>query len=62
MDDSLVIGEFLVNNYRQALDILKGESVLKKTMVDLGVTDTSIFAVWLVEEWDCLKGLLKEPV
>lgn len=49
-----------MNNYRQAIDILKGEFVLKKTMVDLGVTDTSVFAVWLVEEQNYLKGLSKE--
>ena len=39
-----------MNNYVQALDILKGQSALKKTMADLGVTNTGEFAVWLEEE------------
>jgi hypothetical protein len=58
----LFTGKFLVNNYLQALDILKGQSALKKTMEDLGVADTGVFAVWLEEEREYLKGLLKEPI
>lgn len=51
-----------MNNYVQALNILKGQLALKKTMADLGVTDTREFVVWLEEEWAYLKGLLKEPI
>lgn len=58
----LPAGEFLVNNYHQALDIANGESVLKRTMADLGVTDASVFAVWLAEEQEYLMGLSKEPI
>jgi hypothetical protein len=58
----LFTGEFLVNNYVQALDILKGQSALDKTMADLGVPDAGEFAVWLEEERVYLKGLLKEPI
>ena len=51
-----------MNNYVQALDIQKGHSALKKTMADLGVTDTGEFVVWLEEERAYLKVLLKEPI
>jgi len=37
-------GNFLVNNYQQALKILQGESALKKSMADLEVTDMKVFA------------------
>jgi hypothetical protein len=51
-----------VNNYRQALEILQGESALKKAMADLEVTDTKVFAEWLIEEKEYLKGLMTEPI
>ena len=56
------IGEFLVNNYRQALDILKGESALKKAMVDHGIADIAVFGEWLAEEREYLQGLTTEPI
>ena len=31
-------------------------------MADLEVTDMNIFGVWLVEEQQYLKGLMKEPL
>lgn len=46
----------------QALDILKGESTLKKSMADLEITDTCMFGVWLEEERTYLKELSKEPI
>jgi len=62
MNYSSPIGEFLMNNYHQALDTVKGEWVLKKTMADLRVIDVSVFVVWLVEEQDYLKRLSREPL
>ena len=62
MHYSSPIGEFLVNNYHQALDIAKGELALKMTMADLRDMDVSVFAAWLVEEQDYLKGLSREPL
>jgi hypothetical protein len=53
---------FLVNNYHQALDILKGEPVLKKTMADQGIPDAAVFDKWLTEEREYLCGLSKEPM
>ena len=46
----------------QALDIIKGTSALNKSMADLKITDVSMFAQWLEEERDYLKGLLTEPI
>ena len=51
-----------MNNYNQALKILNGESMLKKTMDDLDITDMCVFSMWLEEEWDYLKELSKEPI
>lgn len=62
MEHSLPTGEFLVNNYHQALNILKGELTLKKTMADLEVMETSVFATWLEEEWEYLMALSKELI
>ncbi|KAF8518165.1 hypothetical protein BU17DRAFT_91300 [Hysterangium stoloniferum] len=50
------LSKFLVNNYWQALDILKGESALKKAMADHGITNMAVFGEWLVEEREYLKG------
>ncbi|KAF8230522.1 hypothetical protein L208DRAFT_1474958 [Tricholoma matsutake] len=56
------LSEFLVNNYKQALDVLKGESTLKHAMTDLNISDARVFADWLEEEWVYLKGLSAEPI
>lgn len=53
---------FLLNNYIQALNILKGETALAKAMKDQGITDPKTFELWLEEERAYLKGLAKEPV
>jgi hypothetical protein len=58
----LYIGAFLVNNYMQALDILKGAPALQRSMADLGIMDAKVFAEWLEEERGYLKGLSKEPI
>ena len=31
-------------------------------MIDLEITDVSMFAQWLEEEWEYLKGLSMEPI
>lgn len=61
-DSELKIGNFLVNNYRQALEILGTEPTLRQQMVKEGITDPSTFATWLQEEKAYLKGLSVEPV
>ncbi|KAG1836694.1 hypothetical protein DFJ58DRAFT_846843 [Suillus subalutaceus] len=52
------LGNFLYNNYKQALDILSdGEIILKKLMQDIHIPDESVFEWWLQEERDYLHGL-----
>jgi hypothetical protein len=59
---SQATGNFLVNNYYQALDILKGGPALKKTMQDQNIEGTDTFQVWLADEHTYLKSLSKEPL
>lgn len=60
--DLITIGEFLVNNYKQALSILKSEAAFVKQMQDQGIADTSIFKDWLAEEKTYLEHLSREPL
>lgn len=55
--------KFLLNNYKQALDILaSGPTALAQAMVDLDVSDAATFESWRAEEYTYLDGLSKEPV
>lgn len=58
----LFAGNFLLNNYRQALAILDTKAQLQHTMAALGITDASVFVEWLEEERLYLQGLVKEPL
>ncbi|KAI6023157.1 hypothetical protein BKA83DRAFT_4053758 [Pisolithus microcarpus] len=54
--------KFLLNNYKQALDLLSnGRATLERLMCELGVSDPAIFRRWLDEERVYLKSLLREP-
>ncbi|KIK15662.1 hypothetical protein PISMIDRAFT_16358 [Pisolithus microcarpus 441] len=54
--------KFLLNNYKQALDILSnGHATLERLMHELGVSDLAMFKVWLDEERLYLKSLLCKP-
>ncbi|KIK23092.1 hypothetical protein PISMIDRAFT_11215 [Pisolithus microcarpus 441] len=54
--------KFLLNNYKQALDLLSnGHATLEQLMCELGVSDPAIFRQWLDEERVYLKSLLREP-
>ncbi|KIK33852.1 hypothetical protein CY34DRAFT_26971 [Suillus luteus UH-Slu-Lm8-n1] len=56
------LGNFLYNNYRQALDILQnGQINLSEAMRDLDITDISIFNQWITNEKEYLQGLKSEP-
>ena len=57
-----LLGDFLVNNYKQALGILNGRAALKKTMEDQGIESPDVFERWLEEEKAYLRALVKEPV
>ncbi|KAE9407449.1 hypothetical protein BT96DRAFT_954511 [Gymnopus androsaceus JB14] len=55
------LSKFIVDNYKQALEILATRPALAKTMSDLGIASTDTFDEWLREEREYLKGLKKEP-
>ncbi|KAI5990753.1 hypothetical protein EDD15DRAFT_2169952 [Pisolithus albus] len=52
----------ILNNYKQALGIIEeGRSTLPRVMNDLGITDVSVFGVWLSEENEYLTARSREP-
>src|SRR6266550_903259 len=55
-------GRFLVNNYKQAVEILRSEPTLLTAMQAQGISDINIFTDWLEEERQYLEGLKQEPV
>ncbi|KAG6809770.1 hypothetical protein H0H92_014809 [Tricholoma furcatifolium] len=55
------LGNFLTNNYRQALDLLSGLPALQKAMEDQGIAGPEVFTEWLQEEKAYLQSLSKEP-
>ncbi|KAF8814645.1 hypothetical protein BYT27DRAFT_7081332, partial [Phlegmacium glaucopus] len=56
------LSQFLVNNYKQALDILKGEVAFCEQMHNQVVADTSVFVGLLADERAYLVGLKREPL
>ncbi|KAJ7937730.1 hypothetical protein B0H13DRAFT_2226465 [Mycena leptocephala] len=52
---------FLVNNYKQALELLDGAEALAMSMSQLGIQEVSEFHDQLKDEMEYLKGLGKEP-
>lgn len=56
------LGEFLVNNYKQALDILKGEPALSIAIAAHGIPSADVFPEWLAAERAYLQALSKEPI
>jgi hypothetical protein len=58
-----LLATFLLNNYKQALSILKhSPEVLARIMLDMGISDVSVFKQWLDKERVYLEGLKMEPV
>ncbi|KAF8335183.1 hypothetical protein F5887DRAFT_892158 [Amanita rubescens] len=55
------LSKFLVDNYKQALDISQSEALLLEMMKNRGITDPAIFQAWLDEEKSYLSGLKSEP-
>ncbi|KAI5994652.1 hypothetical protein EDD15DRAFT_2165753 [Pisolithus albus] len=52
----------ILNNYRQALRIIQeGKNTLPCLMDDLGITDVSVFRMWLLEENEYLAARSREP-
>ncbi|KAF8156907.1 hypothetical protein B0H34DRAFT_783174 [Crassisporium funariophilum] len=56
------LSEFLVNNYRQSLNILNGEAAFVKQMANQNIANTAVFPNWLAEEKAYLECLSREPL
>jgi hypothetical protein len=57
-----ISGTFLLNNYKQALDILcTAPTALKNAKRELGIEDDTVFKRWILEELGYLQGLKVEP-
>ncbi|KAJ3725094.1 hypothetical protein C8R42DRAFT_640016 [Lentinula raphanica] len=55
------LSKFLVDKYKQAIEIQQSAPALACTMNDLGITSTSIFVKWLKQKKQYLQNLKKEP-
>jgi hypothetical protein len=56
------IGTFLLNNYKQALEILDARSAVDSALVKVGAQDMVMVKEWLKEEEEYLRGLSKKPL
>ncbi|KAG6887899.1 hypothetical protein C0992_010309 [Termitomyces sp. T32_za158] len=56
------LSNFIVNNYKQALELLCSQKALEKQMVDKDIANYEVFGQWLKEEHEYLQGLSWEPV
>lgn len=57
-----MLGTFLLNNYKQALEILGTRSAVNLALVKVGAHDMATVKEWLKEEEVYLRGLSKEPL
>ncbi|KAF9060755.1 hypothetical protein BDP27DRAFT_1236292, partial [Rhodocollybia butyracea] len=55
------LSKFLVNHYKQCLQILATANALKSRMQAASITDAKVFFDWLQEEKEYFQGLAKEP-
>lgn len=55
------LSKFLVDNYKQALEIQATRDALARTMSDLGIASADVFHDWLKQEREYLSSLKKEP-
>jgi hypothetical protein len=62
MTNPCFIATFLLNNYRQALDLLQTKPAIIEALEKFGVVDITTVEGWLHEEEDYLWGLSKEPL
>ena len=58
----MCVGQFLCNNYKQALEILSGEAAFNKLMRDQNIANVGVFDEWLSEERLYLLNLQREPL
>jgi hypothetical protein len=55
-------GKFILNNYKQALELLDGAPLVMAALSQLGATGTAVVEAWLEEEGAYLQALKKEPL
>jgi len=58
----IYLGTFLLNNYKQALEILDTRSAVNSALLKVGAQDMHMVKEWLKEEEEYLRGLSKEPM
>lgn len=58
----IFIGNFLYNNYKQALSILETKSAVTAALTKVGASSAEVVKEWLQEEAIYLCGLSKEPL
>ncbi|KAJ7586885.1 hypothetical protein C8J56DRAFT_1051186 [Mycena floridula] len=56
------LSKFLVDNYKQALDILTTEPAFKVSMKEMGISSTDVFAEWLSDELEYMRTRVKAVV
>ncbi|KAJ7586827.1 hypothetical protein C8J56DRAFT_1004574 [Mycena floridula] len=56
------LSKFLVDNYKQALDILATEPAFKVSMKEMGISSTDVFAEWLSDELEYMRSRVKAVV
>ena len=52
----------MLNNYKQALEILDTRPAVERALVKVGARDMEMVKEWLKEEEEYLRGLSKEPL
>ncbi|KAF6745727.1 hypothetical protein DFP72DRAFT_1090863, partial [Ephemerocybe angulata] len=56
------LSKFIVDNYKQGLEILEGQDELARLMQENKIASVDVFSAWLEEERTYLTGLTHEPV
>jgi hypothetical protein len=59
---AIIIGTFLLNNYKQALALLETKPAVESALRKVGAGDEQVVVNWLKEEEEYLRGLSKEPL
>jgi hypothetical protein len=58
----IIIGTFLLNNYKQALSLLETKPAVITALTKVGASSGEVVQEWLREEEVYLRGLSKEPL
>ena len=58
---NILLGTFLLNNYKQALSVLETKPAIMIALANVGAGDGTVVKQWLQEEEVYLRSLKKEP-